>query len=277
MTRRIGWVVAVWLGLSSTALAHKPAAFGDAGYSSAEDAYEIEDAATSIVIYREVTCERPELWLHLRAEKDFALFVQLLVPRIERLSNYRPAIAVVGKGLPMVDAGIALPAGMGAVVFRGDEVAEPKVFSEPFTGTEDWVLVEETVTVPETGDYYVVAWDPAHATGKLDVAIGTVEQFGADDFANAEEWTKKTRTFHETSDYPPAAPIEDTVCSADDSDAGTAELADGGQVLTTDGSCSVSDLGATKNTSGAWALTLAALALVLRRRQQSARAAGSSR
>ena len=259
MTRRSVWMAATWLGLTSSALAHKPAAFGEASYGSPKDAYEIEDAATSIVIYRTVTCERPELWMHVHADKDFPLFVQLLVPRIDRLADYRPSLAVVGAGLPTADVGIELPTGMGAVVFNSDDVATPKVFAEPFTQTEDWILIEETVTLPAAGEYYVVAWDPAHRTGKLDVAVGTVEQFGADDFANATEWTKKTRTFHETSDYPPPTPIVDTACGPDkEADAGDWSTSDAGGGLAPGGSCSVVATGAQHAERG-WLTPLLAL------------------
>jgi hypothetical protein len=211
---------------SSVALAHKPT-FGDQGYDSPEAAYVVDDPSVSIVFYRSVTCKQPQLWMTFEASAGFSLFVQLLVPRIERLLEYRPAVAVVGPGLPAVDPGIRLPAGSGAIVFRTEGV-QPRPFDESFTMTQDLILVEQTITLPASGRYYIVAWDPAGRTGKLDLAVGTVEQFGIADIAMAADWTRLTRTFHETPDYPPAGDVKDEVCDrgsnapAADEDAGTA-------------------------------------------------------
>jgi hypothetical protein len=212
------WILVVCCAgilLPATAKAHKPS-FGEDELNHPENAYAIVDPAASIVIYRSVTCEHAELWMKLDGTQDFPLFVQLLTPQIDRLKDYRPSLALVGPGLPApeADLGIEIPAGMGATVFRTDAV-EPVAFDEPFTDTHDWILVEETVKLPMTGTFYVVAWDPDHRTGKLAVAVGTVENFGPADFANAAEWTKKTRTFHETSDYPPASATTEMVCDAE--------------------------------------------------------------
>jgi hypothetical protein len=191
--------------------AHSPT-FDEGAYSSAEDPFLVDDPSVSIVLYRNVTCDQPELWMELRATAGFPLFVQLLIPQIDRLTDYRPSIAVVGPGLPPADLGIEIPDGMGAVVFDTTDVATPEPFYEPFTQTNDLILVEETVTLPIDATYYVVAWDPERQTGKLAVAVGTVEQFGLDALAALPEWTRKTRAFHETPDYPPAEPIEEQVC-----------------------------------------------------------------
>jgi hypothetical protein len=204
----------------TTALAHKPF-FGEDALDQPERAYVVADPAASIVVYRSVTCEHPELWMKLEGTQDFRLFVQLLKPQIDRLTDYKPSLALVGPGLAMPEAeiGIEIPDGMGASVFPTDAV-KPVAFDEPFTNTHDWILVEETIKLPTTGTFYVVAWDPGHRTGKLAVAVGTVESFGAADLANAAEWTRKTRSFHETPDYPPATAPMEMVCDAGQGDAG---------------------------------------------------------
>lgn len=198
---------AVFAGEAS---AHRPD-FGAGIYASPEAAYRIADPAVSIVVYRQVTCERPELWMELEAEAGFELFVQLLVPAIERLALYRPSLAIVGPGLPQSRIGIDIPPGLGAIVFDTGEV-RPELFHEPFTDTDDWILLEQTVSLPSTGTYYVVAWDPGRTTGKLAVAVGTIEEFGLADIFRFPSWRRDARAFHELGRFAPEAPVMEQTC-----------------------------------------------------------------
>lgn len=203
-------VVAAASLAAGTASAHKPD-FGEGEFGGPATAYQVVDPAVSIVVYRDVTCERPELWLELHAEAGFPLFVQLLTPYIERLATYRPNLAIVGPGLPHRSIGVDIPAGNGAIVFNTRNV-RPEIFDERFTGTQDWILVEETITLPSTGTYYVVAWDPAHQTGKLAVAVGTAEEFGLIDLFRFPGWRRDARAFHELGRFAPATPILEQTC-----------------------------------------------------------------
>jgi len=209
MKRTIAAALAVTL-TAGVASAHKPD-FGEGEFAGPATAYQITDPAVSIVVYRNVTCERPELWMELQAEAGLPLFVQLLTPVIDRLENYRPNLAIVGPGLPRQSIGIDLPSGSGAILFNTRNV-QPEIFDERFTGTRDWVLVEETVTLPQSGKYYVVAWDPNHMTGKLAVAVGTVEEFGLGDIFRFPGWRSNARAFHELGRDAPATPIVEQSC-----------------------------------------------------------------
>lgn len=209
MKRTIAAALAVTLSVG-TASAHKPD-FGEGEFAGPATAYQITDPAVSIVVYREVTCERPELWMELQAEAGLPLFVQLLTPVIDRLANYRPYLAIVGPGLPRQSIGIDLPPGSGAILFNTRNV-QPVIFDERFTGTRDWILVEETVTLPQSGTYYVVAWDPGGQTGKLAVAVGTVEEFGVGDVFRFPGWRANAREFHELGRFAPTAPIVEQTC-----------------------------------------------------------------
>lgn len=210
MRLRVVGAAAVLLMATSSAGAHRPD-FGAGEYAGPATAYVIEDPGVSIVLYREVTCERPELWMRLDGLAGMELYVQLLVPAIAGLEDYRPSLAVVGPGLPRSRPGIDLPPGTGAAVFATASV-EPVVFDEPFTGTRDWILVEETLLLPATGTYYVVAWDPGGATGKLAVAVGTREEFGLLDLFKFPGWRRDARAFHELGRSAPAEPTAQTVC-----------------------------------------------------------------
>lgn len=210
MRAQVAGAVLAMLLSASAAGAHRPD-FGDGDYANPDTAYVIEDPGASIVVYREVTCERPELWMRLVGQAGMPLYVQLLVPAIDRLSGYRPTLAVVGPGLPRTRVGIDVPAGAGAVAFQTDTV-EPVVFDERFTGTRDWILVEETLILPQTGTYYVVAWDPGRSTGKLAVAVGTREVFGLLDLFRFPGWRRDARAFHEMGPATPGERYIERIC-----------------------------------------------------------------
>ena len=80
------------------------------------------------MVYHEVTAESPLLWLTFDLNEGQSLYFQLGVPVIERLKDYRPALVLVGPGLPQVDLPFAVPDGLGAQRFLSDQVAEPGRF-----------------------------------------------------------------------------------------------------------------------------------------------------
>jgi hypothetical protein len=183
------------LFVTSFALAHQPYVVGDAN-ASAEAAFPVADPDISIVVYAERTCDAPQVWLEAEVEEGFGLYVQLGLPVADALEGWRPSLAVVAPGLPEVDLGFALPEGMGAVVFPGAEA--PTTFQEPFSGTTSWVMVEQTVELPEGGPVWVVAWDPAGAAGRLWVATGVVEDFSDADWGRIMDLMPDIATFHGT-------------------------------------------------------------------------------
>ena len=184
--------------LSLAALAHKPS-FGDS-FISQESAYTVEDPNISIVVYQEVTCEGPELWLEFEGEAGFELYVQLGVPVVDWLEEYRPTVAVVAPGLPTdVTVPFDLPEGMGAIVYEPEP--EPAMFYEPFTQTSSWIWVEERLSLPETGKGYVVGWHDENQTGKMWIATGEVEDFSDVDPVEFIYWDEAVNNFHETGEY----------------------------------------------------------------------------
>lgn len=240
-------IVALWATLVP-AHAHKPAFSGDFG--TPEDAWEVVEPEVSIVLYQEITCELPHLWMTLDGEAGFPLYIQLGVPVIDRLADYRPTVALVAPGLPAPDTDLPfdLPDGTGIEVFDSIEVDSPAAFYEPFTQTDSWVWVEETVELPESGQAWLVAWDPGNQTGKLWVATGTVEDFSDVETVEFIEWSATVKDFHETDPAAAAAARPERVCEVEAAVEPTPEP------MPADG-CST--LGAAGST--AWGLALAAV------------------
>lgn len=200
------------LALIATAAAHKPTFSAD--FSGPDSAYVVADPDISIVVYQDITCELDQLWFTFEAEAGFPLYIQLGVPEIERLEDYRPSVALLAPGLPAADEDLPfeVPDGLGVQVFHSDAVDVPGEFYEPFTQTASWVVVEETVDLPEDGVGYLVAWDPAGWTGKLWLATGTVEDFSDVDTTEFVYWGEAVNDFHETGRYDRVEPREEEFC-----------------------------------------------------------------
>jgi hypothetical protein len=188
--------IGMLLLLASNLMAHKPF-FTEGQGNSIDQAIPIENVDISQVFYREVTAEAPELWLTFEGQQDQNLFLQLGVPVIDRLENYRPAVALIGPGLPTENVPLGVPEGLGAQVFTTEGVTEPTFFNEPFTGTDSWILGEWDITLPQTGQYYILAYDPAGQPGKLWVSVGRTESFGLSDLLTFGDVKREVREFHE--------------------------------------------------------------------------------
>jgi len=187
----------VCLLYTSSAWAHRPV-FTDDAATGPGTAVPMGGPEVSQVVYREITEDSPQVWLRFDVPEDFQLYVQIGVPVLERLKDFRPAMVVVGPGLPTENPPFALPEGMGAKVLGTADVEKPRLFHEHFTGTDSWILRSATVDLPDSGRYYLVAYSPEGKTGKLWLSIGRKERFTADDWKQFPAWRKRIRAFHES-------------------------------------------------------------------------------
>lgn len=184
--------------LCDRAVAHQPI-LSDGSATTPEAAIELRDVQISRVIYHEVTAEAPQVWMAFDVSEPQFLKVTLGVPDIERLAAYRPALALIGPGLPPADLPAGSPPGLGGVVFDTRAVTEPEYFNEPFSGTQSWIVFEQELELPEAGRYYLVAYSPTNEAGKLWVAPGVKEVFSAADFGSLAGDLGDVRAFHEVS------------------------------------------------------------------------------
>ena len=184
------------VSLPQEALAHRPI-FTEDKATAPETAILIKDPQVSQVVYREITKDSPQIWLSFDVPKEFKLFVQIGVPAIDRLKDFRPAMAVVGPGLPDNPQPFALPKDTGAKILLTKEVEKPRFFHEHFTNTDSWILRGETVVLPKAGRYYLVGYSPENQLGKLWLSVGKKESFSLEDFKDFPTWTKKIQAFHE--------------------------------------------------------------------------------
>ncbi len=199
--------------LSLPVLAHRP--YFSEGHTSPETAFAVEDPDISIVLYDPVACEGPEVWMRFEAEAGYTARFQLGVPEIDRLAGYRPSLAVLAPGLPALDLPFAVPEGVGGVVYDTAD-QDPDAFYEPFTRTRSWMLVEEELVLPEGGPAWLVAWDPEGWSGKLWVALGTVEDFSGVTSEDFLSWSEGVQDFHETGVFEEPPEIEEQDCAPEE-------------------------------------------------------------
>ena len=199
--RLLAVFVLLLIWYSFPAFAHKPASIGGI-FPTADQALRMSDIDVSQVVYSPLTEADPQLWLTFEATAGTTLDVSLGLPVLDRLNDYRPKLAVLGPGLPAVDLPIDTPPGTGGIVFDSVIRGDPRFFHEHVTGTQSWILLEEAVTLPATGTYYVVAWPSGNQIDKLWVAIGKREQFGLRDLFSFPAIIRAVRSFHEVSNEP---------------------------------------------------------------------------
>lgn len=197
--RSLGLLLPLVFG--STVWAHKPT-FSDGSAKDAHHAYRIEDVDVSLVFYHEVTPQSGPLWLTFDGKKDQTVYVQIGVPELDRLKDYRPAVAVLGRGLPELRLPFPSPDGFGGKITTTDDVTAPTCFHEEFTDTRSWILKEVRVRLPADGRYYFVGYVPSGQPGKFWVAVGEREAFGRADWAKMGEWIVAARRFHEVTGPP---------------------------------------------------------------------------
>ena len=183
------------VSLIASAFAHKPSFANN--YSSSDSAFTVLDPDISIVLYAEMTCSEQELWMEMETGEREEIWVELGVPMLDRLEDYRPSIALVAPGLPSADLPFTIPDGMGATIISTADVTDPQYFYEPFTQTESWILYQGWLEVPPDEQVFLVTWNPDAFTGKLWVAVGKTEDFSDVTMDQFGEWIEKTQDYYE--------------------------------------------------------------------------------
>jgi hypothetical protein len=193
------------LCVPAIAFAHVPI-LSDGSADSAADALVIDPVQNSRVVYHEFTASSKQLWLTFTIDVPQSVLLRYAVPRIARLADYRPALALLGPGLPEPrNLPFEVPPGLGALFFRTDDVAANEPYFEPFSGTEAWVRLDADQPLYAPGRYYLVAFHPDGTPGKVWLATGEFEVFTPEDFATLSSDIAAVRSFHEVAPRQPGS------------------------------------------------------------------------
>ncbi len=91
----------------------------------------------------------------------------------------------------LVWMGVQVPATHGVII----ESNRSDVFYEPFTQTSYWGRQNLDLTLPETGRYYLVIWNPNGERGKYVLDSGKDEVFSPTDIFRFPIWWIETRAY----------------------------------------------------------------------------------
>ena len=185
--------------LKSSAQAHVPFMANDE-HPTMQSALMIENITTSKVIYQIITNSTFESWIQFEGRAGDILYVQLGIPYIDELENYRPSVAILppSRFPKLVDVDHDGIQGESLHVLNSTGIIHPEIFHERFTNTNSWILVEQTVNLAETGTYFIVSFSPNNEPGKLWLAVGREERFGPSDIAKLPSLIVEVRKFHES-------------------------------------------------------------------------------
>ncbi len=124
-----------------------------------------------------------------RAEKGAYLRTRVYIPRLEELSDFRPALALFGPGLPAPTPDqldrlpFTVPANQGLLLSEEtlDLTKTPPPLSsvsEPFTQSDFWEGQQIQRDIPETGTYYLVVFSRIGQGGKYALQVGDKAEVG---------------------------------------------------------------------------------------------------
>jgi hypothetical protein len=197
--------------IAAPASAHKP--IFESGGETIETALEIPDPLVSYAIYAQFEPGIPQIqYYEFQLEAGHSLNFQMLIPVIDGLEEFAPAVLLVGPGLPAPDAEsssiideftIPLRTTDGVALWSYVWAENVEEF-EPFTQTTFWERQDVELTLAEAGTYYLAVVVPEGAinpggSGKYVLAPGLEEDFGLSDYvAIPVDWVK-ARVFWEQS------------------------------------------------------------------------------
>ncbi|TDT47639.1 hypothetical protein [Fonticella tunisiensis] len=169
-------LIIMMLVFTTTAQAHKPMFEGT--NSTYERPVVVPDHKISYVVYGELKDERDIDFIKFTAKKGDPLFVETAIPKINGNEDFRPYIAIAGKGIYSKDrVPFNVVNGMGVTVIPP---AASRDFYEKFTQTSYYLVQSLRGEITEDGDYYIAVYSVGRG-GKYSLAIGEREDFGFSD------------------------------------------------------------------------------------------------
>ena len=158
----------------------------------AETALPINDIHISKAIYQTLSESRPTSWIKFYGSQEEDLYVQIGVPKIQELEDFRPSLYLIKPSSTKKEVTST------ASKFIDTSIKKPMLFHEPYSDTHSWVFGEITLKLPENGTYYLVSIKDELKVGKLWVSIGKEERFGMSDMGRLPGTITEVRKFHST-------------------------------------------------------------------------------
>jgi len=168
-------------------------------FSSPDSPLVIPNPKISWANYGMYTCEYPVSWFEAEADEDQELKFTVTVPVLDRFKGVRMTVVIIGPGLPPIPDNCknmpdsvrkyAEDNNFGGVIFKSpvdqstcDHLTSPEIISEtsikdercffyePFSNTNNWVIMDEVFPVSETAKYKVAFYEENGTTAKATFA-----------------------------------------------------------------------------------------------------------
>jgi len=141
-----------------------------------DTALEVPNPTKSWTLYRELHHEGEAEYYKLDLKAGERLRISLYIKEFK--GDFFPKLIVMGADLALPDdfpSSIEKPEGYGAILFDST-IPENREY-EPFTPTSYYYLIDVDIPILESGDYYVVVFEPHLEEGKYGIAIGYKEEY----------------------------------------------------------------------------------------------------
>jgi hypothetical protein len=146
---------------------------------SSSDVISFDDPDRARQFVSELVSDKAQFY-SFTASKGLEIELELNIPHLEGLANFRPSLALFGPGLPMLPESdlrklpFTLPPEYGMVLSQ-DDLNEPKariLVDEPYTQTGFWEGQRIGRELTQDGTYYVAVFDPVEHGGKYVLLTG---------------------------------------------------------------------------------------------------------
>ena len=186
------------ISVSQTIGAHKPV---NVNYpATREDPIIITDHQISWAAYTELSKINEVDYYRFEVKEGEEIYANLLIPKIERLKDYDPTIALIGPGLPKdyevnnIELKVKENEGVIAKRYESNTLEE---FYEPFTMTRYYVKQTLITKAPVTGNYHLTVFNENNQKGKYVFAIGRKEEWKPAEIAKLPKTWWDVRMFME--------------------------------------------------------------------------------
>jgi len=160
----------------------------------------IEDHQISWAAYTELENKKEVDYFRFEVKKGEEIYANLLIPAVDRLTDFNPTIALIGVGLPkeyeIKNVKLDLDENEGVIIKRY-KAQTHETFFEPFTQTKYYVKQTLTKKAPTSGIYYLAVFDENNKVGKYVFAIGRKEKWKATEIIKLPKTWWDTRIFME--------------------------------------------------------------------------------
>lgn len=179
----------------------------DGGFTDDSNAHRISEPEKGHIGYHRARASAPALWFRLEADYGDRLELRLGVPALERYRMLRPAVAVLGQGLPPVAETVpfTIPEGFGGHIYHSADL-DIEQHTDNYYGVVS--LRFETIehVLNHAGRVYLVGYIPesgqpelqdASQEGKFWMTVGHKVNFRMRDLLTTYRRTREIRAFFE--------------------------------------------------------------------------------